>query len=58
MCLQVANVRQNLVDYFQTKLDDSEATMACTVIGYNRDKFLKRYCVTDNYLCGLLNARH
>jgi len=54
MCLQVANVRQNLVDYFQTKLDDSEATMACTVIGYNRDKFLKRYCVTDNYLCGLL----
>ena len=28
------------------------------VIGFQRDKFLKRYCATDNYLCRLINARH
>jgi len=28
------------------------------VIGVCRDKFLKRYCATDNYLCRLINARH
>ena len=28
------------------------------VIGVRRDKFLKRYCATDSYLCRLINARH
>jgi len=28
------------------------------VIGVRRDKFSKRYCATDNYLCRLINARH
>jgi len=28
------------------------------MIGVRRDKFLKRYCATDNYLCRLINARH
>ena len=28
------------------------------VIGVRRDKLLKRYCATDNYLCRLINARH
>ena len=25
------------------------------VIGVRRDKFLKRYCATNNYLCRLIN---
>ena len=28
------------------------------VIDVRSDKFLKRYCATDNYLCRLINARH